>query len=377
MNILLLSAYDAASHRYWREQLVAGLPQHRWTVLALPARHFNWRVRGNSLSWALNQRRVLEQPYDVIVATSMVDVAGLRALVPALARIPTLVYWHENQFAYPLQPGSTAWLEPRLANLFTALAADRLVFNSAWNRDSFIRGVDAFLRQMPDERPQGAVEAIAAKASVLPVALEAALAGQPARTPQGCHAPLRLLWNHRWEYDKGPDRLLVAVEYWLAQGFAFRLDILGQAFRSAPPSLQALLQRLQAQAPQALGHVGYLPDRAAYLARLRDNDMVLSTALHDFQGLAVMEAVACGCLPVVPDRLAYVERFPVACRYPVPAATDADGSARAEGEVLARQVMALASQAAWPLTATQDWFWPSQAPQWQGMLQALARPHGN
>ena len=42
---------------------------------------------------------------------------------------------------------------------------------------------------------------------------------------------------------------------------------------------------------------------------------MLTTALHEFQGLAVLEAVASGCVPVVPDRLSYPEYFSVECRY--------------------------------------------------------------
>ena len=49
---------------------------------------------------------------------------------------------------------------------------------------------------------------------------------------------------------------------------------------------------------------------------LRQSHVVLTTALHEFQGLAVLEAVASGCIPVVPDRLAYREFIPDDCRYP-------------------------------------------------------------
>jgi hypothetical protein len=39
-------------------------------------------------------------------------------------------------------------------------------------------------------------------------------------------------------------------------------------------------------------------------------DCVLSTAHHDFQGLAMMDAIALGCVPIAPNRLAYTEYIP-------------------------------------------------------------------
>ena len=90
MRILLLSAYDAHSHRRWRQGLVAAFPEWQWTVLTLPPRYFSWRVRGNSLSWAFSERETLEQPYDVLIATSMTDLSALKGLVPALASVPSL-----------------------------------------------------------------------------------------------------------------------------------------------------------------------------------------------------------------------------------------------------------------------------------------------
>ena len=99
MKILLLSAYDAASHQRWRQELEEFFPEHQWTQLSLPPRYFSWRVRGNSVSWAFSQRTLLTQAYDLVIVTSMVDLSSLRGFVPELARIPTLVYFHENQFA--------------------------------------------------------------------------------------------------------------------------------------------------------------------------------------------------------------------------------------------------------------------------------------
>jgi len=134
MKALLLSAYDAQSHRRWRRGLVDAMPDVDWTVLALPPRNFSWRVRGNSLSWAFSERHTLEQPFDVLIATSMVDLSALRGMVPSLAAVPSVVYCHENQFAYPNQPGRMQRNEPKITSLYTMLAADRVLFNSEYNR---------------------------------------------------------------------------------------------------------------------------------------------------------------------------------------------------------------------------------------------------
>jgi hypothetical protein len=51
------------------------------------------------------------------------------------------------------------------------------------------------------------------------------------------------------------------------------------------------------------------------LAKLSAHDFVLSTADQEFQGLAIQEAMASGCIPVVPDALSYPEYIPVEYRY--------------------------------------------------------------
>jgi hypothetical protein len=52
MDVLLLDAYDADSHRRLREGLVAAFPAVRFTERVLPPRHFAWRAGGNALAFA-------------------------------------------------------------------------------------------------------------------------------------------------------------------------------------------------------------------------------------------------------------------------------------------------------------------------------------
>ena len=54
-------------------------------------------------------------------------------------------------------------------------------------------------------------------------------------------------------------------------------------------------------------HWGYLESRAAYCDALLQADVFVSTARHEFFGIAAAEAIAAGCFPLLPDRLAYPE----------------------------------------------------------------------
>jgi len=160
VKVLLLSAYAARSHVHWQQTLQSMFPQWQWCVLSLPPRHFSWRVRGNALYWALSERQVLEGGHDLLIATSMVDLATLRGLVPALARIPAVLYFHENQFAYPQHRQQYPLLEAQITSIYSALAADCVLFNSSYNRASFLEGCTQLLRKMPDCVPPGVVPAL-------------------------------------------------------------------------------------------------------------------------------------------------------------------------------------------------------------------------
>lgn len=314
---LLLSAYDAGSHRYWRKGLEKYLSEYDWTVIALPARFFSWRIRGNPISFLAQYSAELSADYDFIIATSMVDLATLKGITPSLASVPSLIYFHENQFEYPKTKNQTASIEPQMVNLYSAMSADTLIFNSEFNRDSFFAGVDQLMTKLPDYTVTRLSKQFAAKSSVIPVPVNddwfevVRLNNRKIASAINKDVPIKIVWNHRWEYDKGPGRLLGFISELQARDVVFELNIVGEAFRQVPAEFNEIERRFG----ENIKTFGYVRDAQAYKALLAQCDIVLSTAIHEFQGISVMEAVSAGCLPLVPDRLSYQALIPEQYRY--------------------------------------------------------------
>jgi len=244
-----------------------------------------------------------------------------------------------------------------LTNLTSVLSADRVIFNSEWNRRSFIEGIGHLLAHAPDGRLGDVAARIARRSEVIWPPVE------PPPPPEGkepegiggrsadpgnergvverggvLHKPVRVVWPHRWEHDKGPDELLdIADRY--SEKLNIRWTILGQRFRGYPPAFAEFRRRWADRIDQ----IGFEPDRRAYWRHLHRCDWVLSTARHEFFGIAVVEAMLAGCLPWLPDRLSYVELLPKEARGlrpPAPPAPPAPPVPPADPEKLRRAVQA-------------------------------------
>ena len=197
-----------------------------WTLLSLPGRHFPWRIRGNPISWMQASDATLMQSFDTVIATSMVDLSTLIGLYPHLGSAHKVVYFHENQFAYPLAEGQQRRTEPLMVGLYSAMAADRVLFNSRFNQSTFLDGAWDFLRRMPERVDRSVIDRIERKSTVIPVPLAAPIISQDCAREPGL-----LLWNHRWEYDKNPEAFFAACRCLKAWGIDFKLAVVGQTFR--------------------------------------------------------------------------------------------------------------------------------------------------
>ena len=320
-KILLLSAYHAQSHHYWAEQLLS-LQAFDWQLLSLPGRHYAWRSRGNAMGFWQAYQSVLEQDFALLIATSMTDLANLRGLCPKLATIPNIIYFHENQFAYPENPAldissqqqqQHTRLSAQLTSIYNLICADSALFNSEYNRQSFFQGAKALLKKLPDYCID--IDAYFSKTSVLAIPVDSSSLATGSASKVSIHIPaqrhLKLIWVARWEFDKGIDRLYQLLQRLQQQRISFSICILGQSFRNIPEVMQKLLTEFAEQ----ISFAGFAESRSDYVRYLQQADIFISTSRHEFFGIAAAEAALAACLPLLPRDQVYPELYSEECLY--------------------------------------------------------------
>lgn len=299
-KFLFLEPFYGGSHRAFADGLIAN-SAHDIRLLGMPARFWKWRMRGAALHFL---KKMGPKPdCSGIIASSLMSIADLKALMgPGCP--PILVYFHENQLTYPLAPGEKMDYQYGFTNITSALAADRILFNSQTHFDAFFSMLPRFIGMMPEYTPLWAVEKIRRKSSVLHPGCRLAHS-LPEPAGEAGRAPL-IVWNHRWEFDKKPEVFFDAMITLKEEGFAFELAILGERFRQAPGVFGEAAGALKDRIVQ----FGYASTIEAYHKWLTRGDLVVSTAIQENFGIAVVEAVGFGCFPLLPNRLSYPEIIP-------------------------------------------------------------------
>jgi len=317
MHLWIIEPYYAGSHRAWVDGYRSA-SQHTASLLTLPGRFWKWRMQGGAVTLA-RLAQSLDQRPDLILASDMLNLPVFLSLArsgfqgpdggPARSRswadVPVALYFHENQLTYPLQPGEKRDLHYGFINLTSALRADALFFNSAYHLEALFDELPRLLKHFPDYTELWTVDALRAKAQVLPLGLDLTRF-DAFRSAQPTTGRAQILWNHRWEYDKGPETFFRAIYALVDEGWDFGLVLLGESFRNQPAEFLEARERL----PDHMVHFGYAEDAETYGRLLWQADIAVSTALHEFFGAATVEACYCGCYPILPNRLAYPELIP-------------------------------------------------------------------
>ncbi len=366
MRIWIVEPYCTGSHRAWAEGY-ARHTRHQANVLAMAGRFWKWRMQGGAMELARQAADLWRQGDrpDVILASDMVNLPAFLALVrPWMADVPIVLYFHENQLTYPLPPGEKRDLTYGVINWLSALTADRVCFNSRFHLEQFFDELPRLLKHFPDYNHLPLIDEVRARAEVLPVGCD--LQGLDDLRPKDKPAPGPpiILWNQRWEYDKNPGEFFAALERLAAEDVPFRVAVAGENFRRKPEEFEAARGGLG----ERVVHWGFAERRAEYARLLWHSDVVVSTAWHEFFGVAVIEAIYCGCLPLLPHRLSYPELIPETwhglCLY-----DDLD-------DLVGRLRRVLRAREAAPLDlrrAVERFDWRRMAPVYDALLEEVAR----
>ena len=303
MRVLLVEPYYGGSHRAWADGYVAN-SANDVTIVSHKNQFWKWRMHGAHVTLADEAKESLDGPPDVVLASSMMNVpAFLGSARRTIKDAPVAVYFHESQFSYPLSPLDRPDLTYPMINWSSAAVADVPIFNSEFHRSLFFEEVERFLRQFPDHKHGHLIDEVAERSIVLPVGIDLERIDAAPQTSQD-GAPL-ILWNQRWEHDKGPDEFVEMIEALIERDVDFQAAVVGESFVSAPESFDRLPELL---GDRLVAH-GFLPDDE-YVDILQRADIVVSTAHHEFFGIAIVEAMAAGAFPILPDRLVYPDRIP-------------------------------------------------------------------
>lgn len=317
LHVALIEPYDGGSHRRFREDWSA-CSAHRITSFTQPARKWKWRMRSSAIHFQADRDAILSA--DAIVTSGFLNLAEFLGLVAAgtvrgaeRRHPPTVLIMHENQLTYPYQTEDERDFHYTFTNVISCLAADAVWFNSGFHRDEFLGALPSFLKRMPESLPGDPVGEIAAKSRVMHLGVNSPLEALPSFPDHKTSVdprPLRVGWNHRWEFDKRPEAFFAALRVLQERGMAFELVVMGERFRNAPEVFDTARDGLR---PHTV-HWGYAKDYGEYAALLSSCDVVVSTAAHEFFGISVVEAALCGCALLLPRRLSYPELFPAAAK---------------------------------------------------------------
>lgn len=283
MRVLLAEPWWGGSHRQWAEGYQRH-SAHEIRIISRPGSNWRRRMRTAGSELAADAREIMAEGWepDVVLATDMMNVASFRRDLDR--SIPVVLYMHENQLTYGSAPDTTFGA----INADSVAAADLVAFNSRYHWSSFGEGL------MVLDHP-GALHAWE-RATVIPVGID--FTGITVDERRAWPSSPRILWNHRWEPDKNPDAFAYALND--IEHLEWMLLLLGERSKSEA------LDRIRTRFADRILADGWL-NRDGYLAQLAQADIVISTATQEFFGVSIVEAIAAGAFPVLPNRLAYPE----------------------------------------------------------------------
>jgi len=188
---------------------------------------------------------------------------------------------------------------------YKSLAADKVFFNSQYHLDSFFEALPRFLKGFPDNNELRSIQTIKDKSEVLYLGMDLKKFDEFESVMEAPKVPL-ILWNHRWEYDKNPEDFFKALYILDEKELQFELVLLGENFSQQPNCFEKAKEHFG----KRILHYGFAESLEDYAQWLHRANILPVTSNQDFFGGSVVEAMYCGVVPLLPNRLAFPEHIP-------------------------------------------------------------------
>lgn len=282
MRILFVETFYKGSHKSWANQMKNTLDKVEIEFLTDDTS--TWKEAMTSSVQKLKIPNA--KNYDLVIVSSMVNLVEFQRRFKLGA--PHLIYFHENQIAYPWTKNGNndkSELYSKI-QLKSALLADHLLFNSKYNLKTFCSNQ----------------KELKLKSTILPLGINI---DEILRHKVEKNESLTILWNHRWEYDKNPVFFFEILKR-LKKTVNFKLILTGES----PGHVQnKIFTDAKAFFEDDIIHFGYAETEENYYKLLWQSHLSIVTSNHDFFGLSVCESVLCEVYTLLPNRLAYPEHF--------------------------------------------------------------------
>nr|CAH0110332.1 unnamed protein product [Daphnia galeata] len=269
-RILFIEPFFGGSHKQLLDTLISGMDFQDigYELFTLPGKKWHWRARTSALYFAEVIPR--EHVFEVLFASSVLNLAELIALRPDLMTCKKILYFHENQLIYPVRKQQERDFQYGYNQIISRSQTKKLGRINQAKEQSFI--FSYLNSSIPSSK------------------------------------------GNRREYNSSYSMASpMVIDALIAKGCNFRLSVLGEQFQQVPSIFDE--KRLQYQDIEKEGRKtievldwGWV-NRDRYVDLLSSAHVVVSTADHE------IEAAILGCFPMCPLRLSYPEIFPAECLY--------------------------------------------------------------
>jgi|SRR5690625_660157 len=304
MNILAVEPFYSGSHKAFLEGLQTH-SRHQVIPVKLDWHGREWRMSGDSVTLAEMSSHIDEEIH-LLLISSMANLPAFLALTnPRFAHTPKIMYMHENQLTQPMPEGEERDLTYCYINYLSMLAADRLLFSSEFHMNDYLNALPGFLANYQDDEYLQTVQQIEQKSMVMYPGLDLSALDKHPDTRNSNKRPV-IVWNQRWQFDRNPAMFFRVLNRLNDIDLEFDLILAGDSQHEKPEEFEKAWKRYG----DHITHFGYVEDLNTYSKLLHSGDIVVSTATYEFFCVAIMEAIYCGCHPLVPNRLHYPELIP-------------------------------------------------------------------